>query len=65
MVLELSPQQIHLLHGCLAESVEGLHDEVLHTDEHDMRGELREKLHQLQALRRQVEALLQREQPAL
>ena len=62
MVLELSQQQIRLLHANLTESIEDLHDEVLHTDAHDMRGELREKLHQLQALQRQVEALLQREQ---
>ncbi len=65
MVLELSPQQVNLLHACLAESVEELHDEVLHTDQHEMRGELREKLHQMQALLRQVEALMQREQPSL
>ena len=60
MVLELSPQQVKLLHACLAESIEDLHDEVLHTDGHEMRHELREQLHQLQALQRQVEALLQR-----
>ncbi|MBZ4416452.1 hypothetical protein [Myxococcus sp. RHSTA-1-4] len=65
MVLELSQQQIHLLHASLAESIEELHDEVLHTDEREMREELREKLHRLQALHRQVEALMQREQPAL
>ena len=65
MVLELSPQQIHLLHGCLAESIEELHDEVLHTDGREMRVELRERLHQLQAIQRQVDALMQREQPAL
>ena len=65
MVLELSPQQIHLLHACLAESIEELHDEVIHTDEREMRGELRERLHQLQALQRHVEGLMQREQPAL
>lgn len=65
MVLELSQQQIHLLHACLAESIEELHDEVLHTDEREMREELREKLHQLQALHRKVEDLMQREQPSL
>lgn len=62
MVLELSQQQIRLLHANLTESIEDLHDEVLHTDTLDMREELREKLHQLQALQRQVEALIQREQ---
>ncbi|RKH65429.1 hypothetical protein [Corallococcus llansteffanensis] len=65
MVLELSPQQVHLLHACLAESSEELHDEVLHTDQREMRGELRAKLEQLQALQRQVEALLRQEQPSL
>ena len=65
MVLELSPQQIHLLHACLVESIDDLHDEVLHTDGREMRVELRERLHQLQALQRQVDALMQREQPAL
>ncbi len=65
MALELSQQQVNLLHACLAESIEDLHDEVLHTDRCEMRGELRRKLHQLQALQRQVEALLQREQPSL
>ena len=64
MVLELSQQQIDLLHACLAESIEELHDEVLHTDQREMRGELREKLHRLQALQRQVDALIQREQPS-
>ena len=62
MVLELSPQQVKLLHAWLAESIEDLHDEVLHTDSHEMRGDLREQLHQLQALQHQVEALLPREQ---
>jgi hypothetical protein len=61
MVLELSPQQVKLLHACLAESIEDLHDEVLHTDGHDMRLELREQLTQLQAIQRQVEGLMQRE----
>ncbi|MBN8227975.1 hypothetical protein JYK02_10685 [Corallococcus macrosporus] len=65
MVLELSPQQFHLLHACLAESIDGLHDEVLRTDEHDLRGELRDRLEQLQALQRQVEARLPQEQAAL
>lgn len=65
MVLELSQQQIRLLHACLAESIEELHDEVLHTDMRELRDELREKLHELQALQRQVDVLKQREQPAL
>ncbi|NOK15741.1 hypothetical protein [Corallococcus carmarthensis] len=65
MVLELSPQQIDLLHACLAESIEGLHDEVLHTDVRDLRSELRERLERLQALQRQVEARMQQEQPSL
>ncbi|WP_257455979.1 hypothetical protein [Archangium lipolyticum] len=65
MVLELSQQQVNLLHACLAESIEELHDEVLHTDQREMRGELREKLHQLQALQRQVEALMHQGQPSL
>ncbi|MCE9666342.1 hypothetical protein LY474_00835 [Myxococcus stipitatus] len=65
MVLELSPQQIHLLHACLAESIEELHDEVLHTDERELRIKLREKLTQLQALQRQVEPLVKRELVAL
>ena len=62
MVLELSPQQVKLLHECLAESIEDLHDEVLHTDGHEMRAELREQLTQLQGIQRQVESLLPREQ---
>jgi hypothetical protein len=62
MVLELSPQQVQLLHECLAESIEDLHDEVLHTDGHEMRAELREQLLQLQGIQRQVESLLPREQ---
>ncbi|MBF5044877.1 hypothetical protein FGE12_20930 [Aggregicoccus sp. 17bor-14] len=62
MLLELSPQQVQLLHACLAESIEDLHDEVLHTDGHEMRAELREQLHQLQGIQRQVESLLPREQ---
>ncbi len=62
MVLELSPQQVKLLHATLAESIEDLHDEVLHTDSHDMKGELREQLHGLQTIQRQVEALLHQEQ---
>lgn len=66
MVLELTPQQIDLLHACLAESTEELHDEVLHTDHLQMRLELREKLDRLHALQRQVEALMrQQEQPSL
>ncbi|RKG99241.1 hypothetical protein D7V97_31965 [Corallococcus sp. CA053C] len=65
MVLELTPQQVHLLHACLAESSEELHDEVLHTDQLEMRRDLRDKLDQLHALQRQVEALLQQEQPSL
>lgn len=62
MVLELSPQQVKVLHASLAESIEDLHDEVLHTDGHDLRLELREQLAQLQTIQRQVEALLPREQ---
>lgn len=62
MVLELSPQQVKVLHACLAESTEDLHDEILHTDSQDLRHELREQLTQLQAIHRQVEALLQRDQ---
>ncbi|AGC43842.1 MULTISPECIES: hypothetical protein [Myxococcus] len=62
MVLELSQQQIHLLNSCLAESIEELHDEVLHTDGREMRGELKDRLHQLQALQRVVATLMQREQ---
>ncbi|MCP3097307.1 hypothetical protein LZ198_00315 [Myxococcus sp. K15C18031901] len=65
MVLELSPQQIHLLHDCLVESIEELHDEVLHTDAREMRIKLREKLSQLQALQRQVEPLVQQKLAAL
>ncbi|RKH31331.1 hypothetical protein D7Y13_19615 [Corallococcus praedator] len=65
MVLELSQQQFHLLHACLAESIDSLHDEVLHTDHRDLRGELRERLDRLQTLQRQVEAQMPREQPAL
>ena len=65
MVLELTPQQVHLLHACLAESADELHDEVLHTAQREMRGELRAKLDQLHALQRHVEALLEQEQPSL
>ncbi|MFY2563122.1 hypothetical protein ACN469_36340 [Corallococcus terminator] len=65
MVLELSQQQIQLLHACLAESIEELRDEVLHTDMRELRDELREKLHGLQALQRQVDVLKQREQPSV
>ena len=35
MVLELSQQQVNLLHEFLAESIEELHDEILHTDTRD------------------------------
>ena len=59
MVLELSPQQVKVLHASLAESLEDLHDEILHTDSQDLRHELREQLTQLQAIQRQVEALMQ------
>ncbi|WP_426749698.1 hypothetical protein [Myxococcus sp. Y35] len=59
MVLELSQQQMHLLRACLAESTEALHDEVLHTDERDMREKLKDRLDQLQALQRQVESAMQ------
>ncbi|AKF80551.1 hypothetical protein SAMN05443572_11029 [Myxococcus fulvus] len=65
MVLELSQQQMNLLNANLAESIEDLHDEVLHTDEREMRQELKAKLQQLQALKRQVAAQLQGHQPTL
>ncbi|ATB46205.1 hypothetical protein [Corallococcus macrosporus] len=58
MVLELSQQQLHLLHACLAESAEQLRDEVLHTDERDLREALKLKLDRLQKLQRQVEATM-------
>jgi len=59
MVLELSQQQLHLLQACLAESIEALHDEVLHTDELKLRETLRERLDQLQVIQRQLEDRLQ------
>ncbi|GEL72439.1 MULTISPECIES: hypothetical protein [Myxococcus] len=59
MVLELSQQQIHLLHVCLSESIAELHDEVLHTDERDLREALKRRLDQLQGIQQQVEALMQ------
>ena len=62
MVLELSPQQVKVLHECLAESMEDLHDEILHTDRQEFRHELREQLAQLQGIQRQIEALLPRDQ---
>ncbi|MFP2956312.1 hypothetical protein ACLEPN_00385 [Myxococcus sp. 1LA] len=58
MVLELSQQQIHLLHVCLAESIDQLRDEVLHTDERDLREALKLKLDRLQDIHRQVEAAM-------
>lgn len=58
MVLELSQQQIHVLHACLSESIAELHDEVLHTDGLDLRETLKRKLDQLQGIQRQVEALM-------
>ncbi|AKQ66024.1 hypothetical protein A176_002936 [Myxococcus hansupus] len=61
MVLELSQQQIHLLHACLAESVDQLRDEVLHTDERALREALKVKLDQLQDLQRQVDSLMRAE----
>ncbi|RYZ37085.1 MAG: hypothetical protein EOO71_29370 [Myxococcaceae bacterium] len=65
MVLELSPQQIHLLHASLAESIRELREEAIHTDERALRAELKAKLDRLQALQRHVEGQMQREQPAL
>ncbi|MCY1042392.1 hypothetical protein OV208_13800 [Corallococcus sp. bb12-1] len=65
MVLELSQQQLHLLHACLAESIRELREEAIHTDARALREELRRKLHRVQALQRQVEGLMQREQPSL
>ena len=65
MLLELSPQQVKLLHASLAESIEDLHDEVLHTDSHDMRHDLRDQFSQLQVIQRQLEAALPREQAAV
>jgi uncharacterized protein YdeI (YjbR/CyaY-like superfamily) len=65
MVLELSPQQIHVLHASLAESIDGLRNEIARTDEYDLREHLKEKLDELQALQRQVGALMHQEQVAL
>ncbi|CAM3347969.1 hypothetical protein G4177_34110 [Corallococcus sp. ZKHCc1 1396] len=65
MVLELSPQQVHLLHATLAESIDQLRDEIVHTDERRLRDALKEKFDRLQALQRQVDALVPREQPSL
>ncbi|RKH74537.1 hypothetical protein [Corallococcus aberystwythensis] len=56
MVLELSQQQMHLLHASLAEGIDALRDEVVHTDARDLRDHLRDKLERLQALQRKVEA---------
>ena len=64
MVLELSQQQIHLLNACLAESVEQLRDEILHTDERDLREALKRRLDQLQALQQRVEATLRTQEGA-
>ncbi|QDE88898.1 hypothetical protein BHS06_07890 [Myxococcus xanthus] len=62
MVLELSQQQIHVLHACLSESIAELHDEVLHTDERGLREALKRRLDQLQGIQQQVEALMQEAQ---
>ncbi|NVI96918.1 hypothetical protein HV824_02110 [Myxococcus sp. AM009] len=59
MFLELSQQQIHVLHACLSESIAELHDEVLHTDARDLREALKRKLDQLQGIQQRVEALMQ------
>ncbi|WP_141588708.1 MULTISPECIES: hypothetical protein [unclassified Myxococcus] len=64
MVLELSHQQIHVLHACLSESIAELHDEVLHTDERDLREALKLRLDHLQGIQRQVEALMQAQEAA-
>ena len=61
MVLELSQQQFNLLHACLAESVDQLRDEVLHTDERALREALKVRLDQLQDLQRRVGAQLRAE----
>jgi hypothetical protein len=63
MVLELSPQQLDLLHACLSQSIEELHDEVLHTDRHELRSALRRQLVQLRDLRRRVAVHLAHEAP--
>ncbi len=65
MVLELSPQQAKLLRDFLAENLEDLHDEVLHTDSPEMRHDLRDQFTQLQVIQRQLEAALPREQAAV
>ncbi|MFB1480887.1 hypothetical protein [Corallococcus sp. RDP092CA] len=65
MVLELSPQQIQLLHASLAESIDALRDEIIHTDKRELRDELKSKLDRLLGLQRQVEAQLYVERPAL
>ncbi|QDE67015.1 MULTISPECIES: hypothetical protein [Myxococcus] len=64
MVLELSQQQIHVLHACLSESIAELHDEVLHTDERALREALKLRLDQLQGIQQQVEALMQAQEGA-
>jgi hypothetical protein len=64
MVLELSQQQVNLLHEFLAESIEELHDEILHTDTRDVREGLRDQLRELQGIQHQLENLMQRKQPA-
>ncbi|WP_223632891.1 hypothetical protein [Corallococcus sp. EGB] len=64
MFLELSPQQIHLLHASLAESIDALRDEIVHTDKRELREELKLKLDRLLGLQRQVEAGMFAEQPA-
>ncbi|QQR46059.1 hypothetical protein JKA73_08030 [Myxococcus xanthus] len=64
MVLELSQQQIHVLHASLSESIAELHDEVLHTDERDLREALKLRLDHLLGIQRQVEALMQAQEAA-
>jgi hypothetical protein len=64
MVLEFSQQQIHLLRTTLAESIDGLRDEIVRTDKLELREELKGRLDQLLVLQRQVEARMHQEQPA-
>ncbi|MGE6759953.1 hypothetical protein ACQKGO_18205 [Corallococcus interemptor] len=59
MVLELSQQQIHLLQVSLAESIDALRDEVVHTDTRELREHLKDTLERLQAIQREVEAQAQ------
>jgi hypothetical protein len=64
MFLELSRQQVNLLHAFLTGTIEDLHDEIVHTDESELREQLRAQLQELQDLQRHVEALKQQEQPS-